>query len=140
MATLFYDRDADLALIRSKRVAILGYGSQGHAHALNLRDSGVEVRVGLPEGSRSKAKAESEGLQVLGLSEASAWAEVVMILAPDTAQAELFNTHAHIQGFKIGNFAFFCYDIPISADMGNTGNGREGNCCQQNGHQTVLEF
>ena len=125
MATLFYDRDADLALIRSKRVAILGYGSQGHAHALNLRDSGVEVRVGLPEGSRSKAKAESEGLQVLGLSEAAAWAEVVMILAPDTAQAELFNTHVapHLAKGKTLMFAhgfnirYGCIEVPGDVDV-----------------------
>jgi ketol-acid reductoisomerase len=93
MATLFYDDDADLALIRTKRVAVLGYGSQGHAHALNLKDSGVKVRVGLPGGSRSRVKAEAAGLEVLSFAEAAAWAEVVMILAPDTAQAELFETH-----------------------------------------------
>ncbi|MBK8725930.1 MAG: ketol-acid reductoisomerase [Holophagaceae bacterium] len=92
MAKLYYEHDAHLGLIRAKRVAILGYGSQGHAHALNLKDSGVQVRVGLPAGSRSKAKAEAEGLEVLSLSDAAAWANVIMLLAPDTAQAELFET------------------------------------------------
>ncbi len=65
MANLYFDKDADLSLIQSKKVAVLGYGSQGHAHALNLRDSGVEVRVGLPAGSRSRARAEAEGLKVM---------------------------------------------------------------------------
>src|SRR5215472_13098084 len=90
MAKIFYDKDCDLSLIRAKKVAILGYGSQGHAHALNLRDSGVEVRVGLPAGSRSIAKAKDAGLQVTSPAEATAWANVVMILVPDTAQAKLY--------------------------------------------------
>jgi ketol-acid reductoisomerase len=89
-AEVFYDDDADLALIQSKRVAVLGYGSQGHAHALSLRDSGVDVRVGLPEGSKSRAKAEADGLRVLTPSEACAEADVIMVLAPDTAQRKLY--------------------------------------------------
>jgi len=72
MAEVFYDDDADLSLIQSKKVAVLGYGSQGHAHALSLRDSGVDVRVGLPEGSRSRAKAEQDGLRVVTPAEAAA--------------------------------------------------------------------
>ena len=90
MAELFYDADADLAVIQSKKVAILGYGSQGHAHAQNLRDSGVDVRVGLPEGSKSRAKAESDGLRVVTPAEASAEADVIMILAPDPKQQALY--------------------------------------------------
>jgi ketol-acid reductoisomerase len=90
MATIFYDKDADLALIRGKKVAIVGYGSQGHAHALNLKDSGVAVRVGLPAASRSRAKAQSAGLTVSSVAEASAWADVVMILAPDTTQPKIY--------------------------------------------------
>ena len=90
MATIYYDRDADLSLIRAKRVAVLGYGSQGHAHALNLRDSGVTVRVGLHEGSRSRPAAEAEGLTVMSPAEASAWADVIMVLVPDTAAAALY--------------------------------------------------
>jgi ketol-acid reductoisomerase len=90
MATMFYDRDADLAIIQQRKVAILGYGSQGHAHALNLRDSGVDVRVGLPSGSASRARATAAGLTVLTPAEAAAWADVIMVLVPDTAQAALY--------------------------------------------------
>jgi ketol-acid reductoisomerase len=86
MATIFYDQDADLAIIQGRRVAILGYGSQGHAHALNLRDSGVDVRVGLRPGSASRARAEEQGLAVLDTNEAAADADVVVMLAPDTHQ------------------------------------------------------
>jgi ketol-acid reductoisomerase len=90
MANLYYDNSADLALIQSKRVAIIGYGSQGHAHSLNLRDSGVQVRVGLQPGSASLAKAQKEGLTVNTPAEAAAWADVIMILAPDTKQPKLY--------------------------------------------------
>jgi ketol-acid reductoisomerase len=90
MATIFYDKDCDLSLIRAKKVAILGYGSQGHAHALNLHDSGVDVRVGLPSASKSVAKARAAGLKVVPVAEAAAWADVVMILVPDTSQAKLY--------------------------------------------------
>jgi ketol-acid reductoisomerase len=90
MAKIYYDRDADLSLIRAKKVAVLGYGSQGHAHALNLRDSGVTVRVGLPEGSKSRAAAEKDGLQVMTPAEASKWADVIMVLVPDTTAASLY--------------------------------------------------
>ncbi|MBO0901021.1 ketol-acid reductoisomerase [Cellulomonas sp. zg-ZUI222] len=86
MAELFYDDDADLSIIQSKKVAVIGYGSQGHAHALNLRDSGVDVTVGLREGSASRAKAENEGLKVASVAEAVAGADVVVILAPDQVQ------------------------------------------------------
>src|ERR1700731_1745330 len=90
MANLCYDNSADLSLIQAKRVAIIGYGSQGHAHALNLRDSGVSVRVGLHEGSASRAKAEKAGLTVNAPAEAAAWADVIMILVPDTKQPKLY--------------------------------------------------
>jgi ketol-acid reductoisomerase len=90
MADIYYDADADLDLIRSRRVAVIGYGSQGHAHALSLRDSGVDVRVGLPETSASRAKAEAEGLRVVTPAEASAEADLVMVLAPDTAQRKIY--------------------------------------------------
>ncbi|MGH7295447.1 MAG: ketol-acid reductoisomerase [Polyangiaceae bacterium] len=90
MATIYYDRDCDLTLIRGKKVAILGYGSQGHAHALNLHDSGVDVRVGLPASSRSVARAKAAGLRVAPVAEAAAWADVVMMLVPDTTQAALY--------------------------------------------------
>ena len=90
MAELFYDDDADLSLIAAKKVAVIGYGSQGHAHALNLRDSGVDVRIGLREGSSSREKAENEGLRVLGVADAVKEADVVVILAPDQAQRGLY--------------------------------------------------
>ncbi len=90
MAKLYYDQDADLALIQSKKVAVIGYGSQGHAHSLNLKDSGVTVHVGLAEGSKSRAKAEAAGLIVTSVAEAAAWADVIMILAPDTKQPKIY--------------------------------------------------
>src|SRR4051812_16674678 len=90
MAELFYDADADLSIIQGRKVAVIGYGSQGHAHALSLRDSGVDVRVGLHEGSKSKAKAEEQGLRVVTPYEAAAEADVIMILAPDTAQRKIY--------------------------------------------------
>ena len=90
MAEMFYDDDADLSVIQGKKVAVIGYGSQGHAHALNLRDSGVDVRVGLREGSKSRVKAENEGLRVLDVPSAVAEADVVVILAPDQVQRHLY--------------------------------------------------
>jgi ketol-acid reductoisomerase len=90
VAQMFYDDDADLSLIQGKNVAVLGYGSQGHAHALSLRDSGVDVRVGLPEGSKSRAKAEAEGLRVLTPSEAVEESDVIVVLAPDHKQRALY--------------------------------------------------
>ena len=90
MAKMFYDKDADLSLIQAKKVAVMGYGSQGHAHALNLKDSGVDVRIGLQPGSASRAKAEKDGLRVLDPAEATREADVVMILTPDTGQAKLY--------------------------------------------------
>jgi ketol-acid reductoisomerase len=92
-AKIYYDDAADLAIIRGKKVAILGYGSQGHAHALNLKESGVDVRVGLHDGSRSKDKAKAAGLAVGSPGEVSKWADLVMVLTPDTAQADLYNDH-----------------------------------------------
>ena len=92
MAEIYYDDDADLALLAARKVAVLGYGSQGHAHALSLRDSGVDVRVGRPAGSASRAKAESQGLRVVTPAAACAEADVIMILAPDTVQRSLYET------------------------------------------------
>jgi ketol-acid reductoisomerase len=90
VAEMFYDDDADLSVIQGKNVAVIGYGSQGHAHALSLRDSGVDVRVGLQPGSKSRAKAEAEGLRVLTPAEAAEEADVVVILAPDQHQRKLY--------------------------------------------------
>jgi ketol-acid reductoisomerase len=90
MGRMYYDKDADLKVLGGKTVAIVGYGSQGHAHALNLKESGVNVVVGLKEGSKSKAKAESHGLTVKTVAEAAKEADVVMVLAPDTAQKKIY--------------------------------------------------
>jgi ketol-acid reductoisomerase len=87
---MFYDDSADLSLIRARKVAVIGYGSQGHAHALNLKDSGVAVCVGLPETSRSRPKAAAAGLTVMTPRDAAQWANVIMLVVPDTAQAELY--------------------------------------------------
>ncbi len=93
MAKIYYDADADPALIRGKKVAVIGYGSQGHAHALNLRDSGVQVQVGLRQGSKSWQKAKAHGLAAAPIEEASAWADTVMLLAPDTEQPAIYHQH-----------------------------------------------
>jgi ketol-acid reductoisomerase len=90
VAQMFYDDDADLSVLQSKNVAVLGYGSQGHAHALSLRDSGVDVRVGLPEASTSRAKAEAEGLRVMTPAEAVEESDVIVVLAPDHVQRKLY--------------------------------------------------
>ena len=93
MAKIYYDGDADLGVIRGKKVAVVGYGSQGHAQALNLHDSGVEVRVGLRPGSKSREKAIAAGLQVTDVEDAASWGDVVVMLAPDTAQPAIFAEH-----------------------------------------------
>jgi ketol-acid reductoisomerase len=90
MPKVFHDQDADLSLIQARKVAVIGYGSQGHAHSLNLKDSGVDVRVGLAAGSRSRVKAEKAGLTVLSVADAARWADVIMILVPDQTQAEVY--------------------------------------------------
>ena len=99
MATLYYEKDADPSLIQGRKVAVLGYGSQGHAHALNLSESGVDVRVGLREGSGSKKKAEEAGLRVTTVAEAAAEADVIMILLPDTEQKAVYDAEVapHLQ-------------------------------------------
>src|SRR5438105_7109554 len=112
MANLYYDDSADLALIQGKKVAIIGYGSQGHAHSLNLRDSGVQVRVGLPETSASRAKAQKEGLTVNTPAEAAAWADVIMILAPDTKQPKLYRD-AIEPNLKPGKTLMFAHGFNI---------------------------
>ncbi|PID96973.1 MAG: ketol-acid reductoisomerase [Actinomycetales bacterium] len=93
MAEMIYDADADLSVIQGMKVAVIGYGSQGHAHSLNLRDSGVDVRVGLAEGSASRAKAEAEGLRVLSVADAVAEADLVAILTPDQVQRQVYTEH-----------------------------------------------
>ena len=112
MAELFYDKDADLSIIAGRKVAVLGYGSQGHAHSLNLRDSGIDVRVGLLEGSKSRAKAEAEGLRVLTPGEACAEADVIMILAPDPKQRDLY-TESVEPHLTAGKALFFGHGFNI---------------------------
>ncbi|MDR1237830.1 MAG: NAD(P)-binding domain-containing protein, partial [Propionibacteriaceae bacterium] len=90
MAEMFYNDDADLSVIQGRHVAVIGYGSQGHAHALSLRDSGVDVRVGLREGSKSWAKAEAQGLRVVTPGQAAAEADLIMMLAPDQVQRHIY--------------------------------------------------
>ena len=111
-ATIFYNDDADLSLIQGRTVAVIGYGSQGHAHALNLRDSGVKVIVGLSEGSKSRAKAEAEGLRVATVAEAAAEADVIMILTPDQVQAKVYAESIE-PNLKPGNALFFAHGFNI---------------------------
>src|SRR6476620_4018312 len=112
MATMYYDDSADLALIRARKVAIIGYGSQGHAHALNLHDSGVSVRVGLPATSRSRAKAQAAGLTVGEVSDVARWADVVMILIPDTAQAKVYREEIE-PNLQPGDLLMFAHGFNI---------------------------
>ncbi|CAE7594917.1 ilvI [Symbiodinium microadriaticum] len=110
---VYYDRDADVNLIKTKKVAIMGYGSQGHAHALNLRDSGVaDVAVLLREGSSSRAKAEGEGLKVMDLDEGAAWADVVMMLTPDELQPDIYKNHLEAN-LKEGAGLLFAHGLAV---------------------------
>jgi len=109
---IFYDSDADLSLLQGKTVAILGYGSQGHAHALNLKDSGVDVVVGLRPDSSSRAKAEEAGLEVLDIAEAASRGDAVMILLPDEKQAEVWESEI-ADGIAPGNLLLFAHGFAI---------------------------
>ena len=113
---IFYDADADLSIIQGRKVAVIGYGSQGHAHALSLRDSGVDVRVGLPEGSKSRPKAEEQGLRVLTPAEASTEADLIMILAPDTKQRFIYSEDIE-PNLKDGDAIFFGHGFNIRYDL-----------------------
>ena len=112
----YYDKDADLSIIQGKKVAIIGYGSQGHAHANNLKDSGVEVVVGLREGSSSAIKAKEAGLGVMFVEEASGWADVVMVLAPDEFQASIYSENIE-PNLKQGVALAFAHGLNIHFDM-----------------------
>ena len=112
----FYDDDADLGLIQGRKVAVIGYGSQGHAHSLSLRDSGVDVVIGLREGSKSREKAEEAGLKVMNNAEASAWADVIMLLAPDTSQAKIFTEDIE-PNLNDGDAIFFGHGLNIHFDL-----------------------
>ena len=112
MAEMYYDDDADLSIIQGRKVAIMGFGSQGHAHALSLRDSGVDVRVGLQEGSKSRAKAEEDGLRVVDPATAVAEADVIMVLVPDPAQKKLY-AEAIEPNLNDGDALFFAHGFNI---------------------------
>jgi len=112
MATMYYDKDADLSLIRGRKVGVIGYGSQGHAHALNLQDSGVSVRVGLPATSRSRPRAEAAGLKVGEVADVARWADVVMILIPDTAQPKVYRDDIE-PNLAAGNMVMFAHGFNI---------------------------
>ena len=117
---MFYEKDANPNLIKDKKVAIFGYGSQGHAHALNLKDSGVKnVVVALREGSSSIKKAESEGLKVMSLSDAAAWADVVMVLTPDELQASIYKNHIE-QRMREGTSLAFAHGLNIHFNLINS--------------------
>ena len=110
---VYYDRDADLNLIKDKKVAILGYGSQGHAHALNLRDSGAKnLVVALRDGSPSAKKAEGEGLKVMGIAEAAKWADLIMFTMPDELQAETYKKYVH-DNLKEGSAIAFAHGLNV---------------------------
>jgi ketol-acid reductoisomerase len=112
MANVYYEKDADASLIAGRKVAIIGYGSQGHAHALNLRDSGVDVRVGLRAGSSSAAKAEGAGLSVKSVADAAAEADLIMILAPDTEQKSIYE-ESIAPNLSSGDALFFAHGFNI---------------------------
>ena len=112
MAIMFYDKDADLGLIQQRKVAVLGYGSQGHAHALNLKDSGVDVRVGLQESSGSRAAARKAGLVVDTPAAVCAWADVNIVLTPDTSQGPLY-AEAIAPNLKPGKMLMFAHGFNI---------------------------
>ncbi len=115
-ATVYYDKDADPGLIRARKVAVIGYGSQGHAHALNLADAGVDVRVGLREGSSSKAKAEAAGLRVTTVAQAAAEADLVMLLLPDTEQRAVYEESIE-PNLAPGDALFFAHGFNIRFDQ-----------------------
>jgi ketol-acid reductoisomerase len=112
MAQMFYDTDADLSIIQGRNVAVIGYGSQGHAHALSLRDSGVDVRVGLREGSKSWAKAEAEGLRVVTPAQAVEEADLIMVLAPDQVQRHVYKESIE-PNLVAGDALFFAHGFNI---------------------------
>ena len=112
MATIYYEKDADRSLIADRKVAVIGYGSQGHAHALNLKDSGIDVRVGLRSGSSSEAKAREAGLRVLSMADAAAEADLVMMLVPDTEHADIFDQHV-APNLKDGDALFVSHGFSV---------------------------
>ncbi|MHA6800911.1 ketol-acid reductoisomerase [Bounagaea algeriensis] len=115
-AEIFYEADADLGIIQGRKVAVIGYGSQGHAHALSLRDSGVDVRIGLHEGSKSRQKVADDGLRVATVADAAAEADVIMILTPDTKQREIYANDI-APNLNSGDALFFGHGFNIRYDL-----------------------
>ena len=116
---VYYEKDADLDLIKTKKIAVYGYGSQGHAHALNLKDSGAsDVVVALREGSSSAKKAEAEGLRVMSMSDAAEWADIMMMLIPDELQADVWKNHIE-QRAKKGSALAFAHGLNVHFDLIN---------------------
>jgi len=113
---IYYDDDAELSIIQGRKVAVIGYGSQGHAHSLSLRDSGVDVRIGLPESSKSRAKAADEGLTIGTPAEVSGWADLIMILAPDTKQRHIY-TDDIAPNLHAGDALFFGHGFNIRYEL-----------------------
>ena len=116
MANIYYDKDADPDIIRGRKVAVIGYGSQGHAHARNMAESGVDVVVGLREGSSSQQEAEADGMTVMRPDEAAAWADVVMLLVPDQHTAAVYeeSVAANLAPGDALMFAHYCKSFPLS--------------------------
>ena len=114
---VYYDRDADLNLIKGKKVVIVGYGSQGHAHALNLKDSGVkDVAIALRKGSASAKKAETAGFKVMEVAEAAKWADVMMMLTPDELQGDIYREHLH-DNMKKGAALVFAHGLNVHFNL-----------------------
>ncbi|MDT8274332.1 MAG: NAD(P)-dependent oxidoreductase, partial [Desulfomonilia bacterium] len=138
---VYYDSDADLELIRSKKVAVMGYGSQGFAHANNLKESGVQVVVGLRESSPTREKAEKSGLKVMATSDAAQWADVVMMLIPDELQAQVYRTEIEPY-MKPGNYLLFAHGFNIHYGQITPPEGV--NCCmvapKSPGHMVRYEY
>jgi len=116
VANIYYEKDADRSVITDRRVAVLGYGSQGHAHALNLKESGIDIRVGLRDGSASKAKAEAAGLSVRSIANATAEADLIMMLMPDTEMAAIYEEHI-APNLNDGDALFFAHGFNIRFDL-----------------------
>ena len=112
MATIYYEKDADITRLKDKKIAVIGYGSQGHAHALNMQDSGLDVRIGLHEGSGSKAKAEAEGLRVVSVATAAQEADMIMIVIPDPIQGNVYEEHI-APNLQAGNTIMFAHGFNV---------------------------
>ena len=120
---VYYDRDADIKLIKDKKIVVVGYGSQGHAHAMNLRDTGVEnVAIALREGSTTRKKAENAGFKVMNPSQSATWGDIIMMLAPDELQSDIYNKEI-APNIKVGTALAFAHGLNIHFDLIKPNNG-----------------